>query len=157
MATLRIFVDADACPVKKEIIAAASEYGVETVFVASYAHRLNESGEGVTLVQVDPSDQSADMYIANRIRSGDVLVTGDYGLAALALAKGAQALSNSGLWYTSDNIDHMLDRRHAHMKLRRRGKYGKGPKPFTDKDRNDFLQSLTKLLGRCRRMGTDSE
>lgn len=141
----KIVVDADACPVKAEIIKAAGQYGVQVLMVASFDHRLSE-GEGVTVVQVDRSNQSADLYIANHIRAGDVLVTQDFGLAAIGLGKRAIALSNRGQTYTDRTIDFLLEKRHESAKQRRNGKHSKGPKPFTQEDRNSFLQTLTKVL-----------
>lgn len=141
----KIIVDADACPVKPEIIKAAAPFAVDVIMVASFDHRLAPM-DGVQIVQVDRSDQSADLYIANRIAAGDILVTQDFGLAALALGKKAIALSNRGQQYTDRTIDFLLDRRHEQAKQRRGGKHSKGPKPFTDEDRNYFLQTLTKVL-----------
>ncbi|MGG1516766.1 YaiI/YqxD family protein [Paenibacillus oryzisoli] len=140
-----IVVDADACPVKAEIEQAAKPFGTQVVLVASFDHKMNES-PGVKVVQVDRSDQSVDLYIANHIRSGDILVTQDFGLAALGLAKGAICLTNRGQEYTDSSIDYLLERRHASAKLRRSGKHTKGPKPFTEEDRKNFLHGLTKLL-----------
>ncbi len=145
--SVKIIVDADACPVKPEIIQAAKAFGIEVCMVASFDHRLNES-DGVRIVQVDRSDQSVDLYIANRIKPGDILVTQDFGLAAIGLAKGAIGLSNRGQTYTERTIDFLLERRHESAKLRRGGKHTKGPKPMTDEDRKFFLHSLTKLLTR---------
>jgi uncharacterized protein YaiI (UPF0178 family) len=145
--TYRILVDADACPVKQEIIRAASQFGVGVTMVASFDHRLQPS-EGVEIVQVDRSDQSVDLYIANRIRPGDVLVTQDFGLAALALGKKAAALSNRGQLYNDLTIDFLLDRRHEQAKQRRGGKHSKGPRAMTEDDRLHFLHSLTKVLAR---------
>ncbi|QWU14979.1 hypothetical protein SAMN04487895_109177 [Paenibacillus sophorae] len=142
---ITIVVDADACPVKKETADTARAYGVPVIMVSSYAHELH-GGEGVTIVHVDNSDQSADLYIANHIKSGDIVLTGDYGLAALALAKGCHALSFRGQTYDETNMDMMLEGRHARAKERRRGRYSKGPKPFTAEDRNTFQHKLTKLL-----------
>ncbi|MCR8631414.1 MULTISPECIES: YaiI/YqxD family protein [Paenibacillus] len=141
----KIMVDADACPVKPEIVKAAAQFKVEVMMVASYDHRLAPM-EGVQIIQVDRSDQSADLYIANRIAPGDVLITQDFGLAALALGKKAIALSNRGQNYNDRTIDFLLDRRHEQAKQRRGGKHSKGPKPFTDEDRQFFLQTLTKVL-----------
>lgn len=143
----KIIVDADACPVKSEIVKAAAPFKVEVIMVASFDHRLPEM-EGVQTVQVDRSDQSVDLYIVNRIAAGDVLITQDFGLAALALGKKAIALSNRGQEYTNRTIDFLLDRRHEQAKQRRGGKHTKGPKPFTDEDRHFFQQSLTKVLRR---------
>jgi uncharacterized protein YaiI (UPF0178 family) len=141
----KIIVDADACPVKPEIVKAAAQFNAEVVMVASFDHRLAPL-EGVQIVQVDRSDQSVDLYIANRIAPGDVLITQDFGLAALALGKKAVALSNRGQRYNDLTIDFLLDRRHEQAKQRRGGKHSKGPKPFTDADRELFLQTLTKVL-----------
>jgi uncharacterized protein YaiI (UPF0178 family) len=149
----KIVVDADACPVKAEIIKAAGQYGVQVLMVASFDHRLSE-GEGVTVVQVDRSDQSADLYIANHIRAGDVLVTQDFGLAAIGLGKRAIALSNRGQTYTDRTIDFLLEKRHESAKQRRNGKHSKGPKPFTQEDRNSFLQTLTKVLAHLQDYGS---
>lgn len=150
---VKIIVDADACPVKNEIADAAIRFGVPVVMVASYDHRL-EAREGVAIVQVDRSDQSVDLYIANRIAAGDILVTQDFGLATIGLAKRAIALSNRGQTYTDRTIDFLLENRHESAKQRRGGKYGKGPKPFTEQDRQSFLQTLTKLLTRLQENGT---
>lgn len=115
--------------------------------VASFDHRLSEI-EGVRIVQVDRSDQSVDLYIANHIKAKDVLVTQDFGLAAIGLAKGAIGLSNRGQTYTDGMIDFLLERRHESAKQRRNGKHSKGPKPFTEEDRKKFLHCLTKVLSR---------
>lgn len=142
---VKIIVDADACPVKSEIVGTAGRFGVPVVMVASYDHRL-EPHEGVTVVQVDRSDQSVDLYIANRIEAGDILITQDFGLATIGLAKRAVVLSNRGQRYTDRTIDFLLENRHERAKQRRGGKYGKGPRPFTEEDRRTFLQTLTKVL-----------
>lgn len=143
--SFQIIVDADACPVKSEIIQAAREYQVPITMVASYDHRLRPA-EGVQVVQVDRSDQSVDLYIANRIKPGDILITQDFGLAALALGKRALVLSNRGRWLHDGTIDFLLERRNEQARLRRGGKHSKGPKPLTEEDRRFFLQSLTKVL-----------
>lgn len=145
MKPLAILVDADACPVKPEIIKAARQFQADVLMVASLDHRLTEE-PGVTVLQVDRSDQSADLYIANHLAPGNILVTQDFGLATIGLAKRAYVLSNRGQEYTNENIDFLLETRHEHAKQRRNGHYGKGPKPFTAEDRERFLHSLTKLL-----------
>ncbi|WP_226001291.1 YaiI/YqxD family protein [Paenibacillus sp. BJ-4] len=142
---IRIVVDGDACPVKSEIAETASRFHVQVIMVSSYDH-LIQGSEGVTVVKVDRSDQSADLYIANHIRRGDIVTTNDYGLAALALAKGCEVMSFRGAMYRNDSIDFMLDRRHTSAKERKKGRYGKGPKPFTLEDREVFQHKLTKLL-----------
>lgn len=141
----RIVVDGDSCPVKTEIAETAGLFGVKVLMVSSYDHVLRES-EGVEVVQVDRSQQSADLYIANHIASGDIVVTQDYGLAALALAKSCKTMSPRGDIYHPGNIDYLLERRHHQAKARRGGRHSKGPKPFTDEDRTRFTEVLLKLL-----------
>jgi len=149
---IKIVVDADACPVKDEIVGIGRSFGAEVVMAASYAHRLIRM-EGVTVVQVDDSDQSVDLYIANCIAKDNVLVTQDFGLAAIGLAKGAIVLSHRGEEYTDETIGYLLERRHRMAKLRRGGHRGKGPKPFTVEDRTAFQQTLTKVLTRLQENG----
>jgi len=141
----RIVVDGDSCPVKAEIAETARRFGIKVLMVSSYDHVLRES-EGVEVVQVDRSQQSADLYIANHIASGDIVVTQDYGLAALALAKSCKTMSPRGDIYHPGNIDYLLERRHYQAKARRGGRHSKGPKPFTDEDRTHFTEVLLKLL-----------
>ncbi|PZE22688.1 YaiI/YqxD family protein [Paenibacillus xerothermodurans] len=143
----KIIVDADACPVKQEIALAARQFDVDVIMVASFDHRLTPM-ERVQMIQVDSSDQSVDLYIVNHIAPGDVLITQDFGLAALALGKRAIAISNRGEQYTDGTIDFLLARRHDQARQRRAGKHTKGPRAFTDEDRLAFLQSLTKVLRR---------
>lgn len=141
----KIVVDADACPVKEQISEAAVRFGVPVWMVSSYDHCLPEL-PGVTNVQVDAGNQSVDLYIANRLHAGDVLVTGDYGLAVIGLAKRCTVLSPRGTSFTNANIDRLLAERHASAKMRRAGGRTKGPKRFTAEDRDSFLQALTKVL-----------
>lgn len=140
-----IVVDADACPVKQEIAAAAKERDIRVLMVASYDHRL-EAQPGVDVVQVDRSNQSADLYIVNHIKPGDVVVTQDFGLACMAIGRGAVVLSPRGEQYTNDNIDYLMERRHELAKRRRSGGRSKGPKAMSDADRERFQQKLTKVL-----------
>lgn len=142
---IRIVVDGDSCPVKSEIIEAARQFDVRVMMVSSYDHDLKQQ-EGVITVQVDRGQDSADLYIANHIFKHDIVVTQDYGLAALCIAKPCSVMSPRGELFDSGNIDYLLERRHQNAKARRRGRYSKGPKPFTDEDRIHFKNALTKLL-----------
>lgn len=143
--SITIVVDGDACPVKKEIAETALAFRVPVLLVSSYDH-LQQPEAGVTTIQVDRSDQSADLYIANHISRGDIVVTQDYGLAALALAKSCHVISFRGRIFYNSNIDFMLDSRHHQAKARKQGRYGKGPKKLLDEDRRLFQHNLTKLL-----------
>ncbi|WP_090573691.1 YaiI/YqxD family protein [Paenibacillus sp. OV219] len=140
-----IVVDADACPVKREIVETARSFAIPVLMVASHDHRLQQEA-GVAIMQVDRSDQSVDLYIANHIARGDIVVTQDFGLATIVLAKGAIALSPRGQEYDDSNIDYLMERRHELAKARRGGMRTKGPKAMSSEDRTRFQQKLTKVL-----------
>ncbi|MGO4376215.1 DUF188 domain-containing protein, partial [Paenibacillus sp. MCAF20] len=126
-----VVVDADACPVKQEIAEATKSFPVRVLMVASYDHRL-EAQPGIEVVQVDRSDQSVDLYIVNHITTGDIVITQDFGLACIAIGRGAIVLSPRGEQYTNDNIDYLMERRHELAKRRRSGGKTKGPKAMND-------------------------
>jgi len=142
---MRIFVDADACPVKDEIIEVAREFALEVIMVNSVSH-YGSFIEGAEYVIVDNIPQAADMAIINRVKAGDIVITQDYGLASLVLKKGASALHHTGKRYTGENIDHLLFKRHLAQKIRRGGGKLEGPKAFTKKDKENFKQALRKLV-----------
>ncbi|MCC3372811.1 DUF188 domain-containing protein [Cohnella sp. REN36] len=141
----RVVVDGDACPVKAEVARAVQACGATALMVSSHAHVLVPE-DRVQVVTVDASDQAADLYIANVLTKRDILVTGDYGLAALGLARGAAVLTPRGKAIGEADIDGLLAQRHFSAKQRRGGARTRGPKPFTDEDRARFQQKLTYLL-----------
>lgn len=141
----RVVVDGDACPVKAEIARTVRSCGATALMVSSYDHRL-QAEPGVEVVSVDAGDQSTDLYVANALKPSDILVTGDYGLAALGLARGAAVLTPRGREITESGIDELLAQRHFSARQRRGGARTKGPPPFTEEDRTRFQQKLTFLL-----------
>lgn len=142
---MKIFVDADSCPVKQEILTLAKEYNSDVVFVASIRHMMNETMEG-TWKYVDPDAEAADLYIFNHLQKGDVLVTQDIGLAGLALSKQVHVLSPRGYIFEEDKMADELHFRHLAAKARRSGVYSKGPKAFTDADESRFIVNMKKIL-----------
>lgn len=141
----RVVVDGDACPVKAEIARTVRGCGATALLVSSHAHVLVPE-PSVTVVTVDASDQSADLYIANVLTRSDILVTGDYGLAALGLARGSAVITPRGKEIREADIEGLLEQRHFSARQRRGGIRTKGPKAFTDEDRARFQQKLTTLL-----------
>lgn len=118
---MKIFVDADGCPVVNMAIDIAKEFSLEIIIVKNHAHNISD--DYGKIVSVDISKDSADFYIVNNIEKEDIVITQDYGLAAMCLAKCAIPISENGLIYTNDNIDGMLNRRHIHRELRQHGKF----------------------------------
>ncbi|MFS0612660.1 DUF188 domain-containing protein [Lederbergia ruris] len=146
MESKRIFVDADACPVKTEIKKAADQYGWHVCFVASYDHKPTDLNDREDWVFVDPGRDSADLYILNHIHPNNLLITQDIGLASLAIVRNVHVISPRGKTFKEDSIQTALDFRYLSALERKKGNYGKGPKMFTDDDRNRFIKTLCELL-----------
>ncbi len=142
-----MYVDADSCPVKEEIIRLCQKYKVEMIFVSSYAHKMTLPSS-VKQVSVDTDKEAVDLYILNHIQHNDICVTQDHALASLLLPKGAEILSPRGKEYKEENIQQMLDMRYLSQKQRRMGERTKGPKAFTNEDRQQFSMQLEKILAK---------
>lgn len=142
---MKIFVDADACPVKDIIIDVAKSFAVQVVMVNSLSH-YGAFTDGVEYIVVDNIPEAADLAIVNRISKGDLVVTQDYGLASLVLGKGSFAIHHTGKKYTSENIDQLLFKRHLSAKIRRSGGKTTGPKAFTKTDKENFRNALWRLV-----------
>lgn len=141
---MRILVDADGCPVVGLTIKVAKEYGLDIIIVKNYAHEIHDSY--ATIITVDISNDSADFYIVNKVEKGDIVVTQDYGLAAMAISKGAICINQNGLIISSQNIDGLLNRRHLNQELRRERKhYSKFKKRNALAD-VQFEKNLRKLI-----------
>jgi uncharacterized protein YaiI (UPF0178 family) len=151
-AAIEIFVDADACPVKDEIYAVGSRYGLRIVLVAN--SRIAVPPEtGVELVVVGKGADVADDWIAENICEGDIAITADIPLAARCLERGASVLGPNGREFTEDSIGGALATRALNSELREMGVLSGGPRPIQPKDRSRFLSKLDQLiqLGRRRR------
>lgn len=130
---MKIFVDGDGCPVVNLTIEIAKSFGIDIVVVKNYCHEIND--EYATIITVDKFQDSADYYIANNASKGDIVVTQDYGLAAMALAKNAMCITQNGLIITSDNINQLLEQRHFNREMRRKhNKYTKFKKRTHESD-----------------------
>lgn len=144
---MKIYVDADACPVKESIVKIAKAEKVSVVFVKSFAHFSNdEAMEGVETIYVDTGNDAADYKIIQLATKGDIIVTQDYGLASLGIAKGCQVIHHKGFLYTNDNINQLLETRYRSAMERKGGVRTKGPKAFTEEDRKKFEVLLQQLL-----------
>lgn len=139
-----LWVDADGCPVVGESVRIGNEFGWQMVLICDNAHQME--WEGAQTVYVDPGADSADFTLVNRMERGDVVVTQDYGLAAMCLARGGRPIDADGRWYTAENIEALLLSRHLAKKTRRAGGRVSGPpKRKTEQDKR-FAASLTRLL-----------
>ena len=138
---IRILVDADACPVKDEIVRVAERHGLAAIFVSNAWMRLPAS-HLVERRVVDEGPDAADDWIADEIVAADICVTQDIPLADRCLKKGARALTPPGRPFTADNIGMALAMRDLKVHLRESGDIRDGPPAFARGDRSRFLQAL---------------
>lgn len=145
---MKIYVDADACPVKNIVVSEATKAGITVTLVTSFPHYSSEVyPAGVETIYVDTGADAADYRIMALAENGDLIVTQDYGLASLGLAKGCTVLHHKGFLYTNDNIDQLLQSRYLSAMERKSGKRTKGPKAFTNEDREKFRLIFRKIIG----------
>ncbi len=146
----RIWVDADACPVKDEVYVVSTRYGIPVSLVAN--SRISAPADfGVEVVRVDGAPDAADDWIAERAGRGDVVVTADIPLAARCLENGAAVLGTNGRPFTEDSIGGALATRDLKAQLREAGIASPGPRPITAKDRSRFLSKLDECVQRAAR------
>ena len=141
---MRLIIDADGCPVVRIAVDCAKRHGVEAVIVCDSAHFFDIDGAN-TITVVKGAD-SADFRIVNMLSPGDVVVTQDYGLAAMALARRARVINQNGMIYHDGNIDSLLLARHTARKIRSSGGRLKGPPKRTREQDDAFLSALDKCL-----------
>ncbi len=143
---MKIIVDADACPVVDHTIAVAKLYEIKVLLVKSYSHfSLVEYPDHVEVSYVDPGHDAADYKIVGLSSANDIIVTQDYGLAALALERGCQVIHHVGFIYSKDKIDQMLEDRHFSAQARKAGLRTKGPKKLKAEQKEHFAKNLRKL------------
>lgn len=143
----RILIDADGCPVVDLTVRIARENGVACLIVCDTSHSFHKPG--ATTLIVSKGVDSVDFALVNRIAHGDIVVTQDYGLAAMCLSKGARVLRQDGLEYTADNMNALLMARHTAKKLRRAGGRLHGSAKRTKDEDRKFAQTLTCVLAGC--------
>lgn len=143
---MHIWVDADACPVVTLVEQAAKRHGIPVTLLCDTNHVL--CSEYSEVVVIGAGADAVDFALVNRCGAGDLVVTQDYGVAAMALGKGAYGIHQSGKWYMEENIGGLLMDRHLAQKARRAtGKHHlKGPKKRTAEDNAAFADSLERLL-----------
>ncbi len=142
---MRIYVDADACPVTRIAEGIAREHGIPVTLLCDTNHVLTSETSEVKVIGAGAD--AVDIALINLCRRGDIVITQDYGVAALALGKGARAIHPSGKWFTDENIDGLLMDRHLAKKARRSGKHHlKGPARRTAEDDQRFAESFDQMI-----------
>lgn len=143
---MKVLIDADACPVVNITVALCRQYNKECLLLCDTAHEMHR--EGAKTLVFDKGSESVDFALVNRVDAGDVVVTQDYGLASMCLAKGARVLHQDGWEYTPYNIDALLFQRHTAKEYRAAGGRTKGPAKRKNAQDQVFSEALQQLLSK---------
>ena len=145
---LKIIVDADACPktVLQICMETGNKHDLPVWTVASFNHNIDSAHH----VVVGNESQEADLKVLNLAKKNDIVVTQDWGLAAMVLGKGARCISPGGKEYGAKNIDFLLEERELKAKYRRSGGRTKGPKKRTGENDRRFAATLERII--CRQL-----
>jgi len=144
---MKIIIDADGCPVVDLTIKVAKKFNIPVILMCDTAHQLER--EGAETIVISQGADAVDFALVNRVNKGDLVVTQDYGLAAMVLSKQANVINQNGLRYTNENIDQLLFTRYVSKKVRNAGGRVKGPKKRQKDDNLKFEMSLEAL---CREL-----
>lgn len=147
MVDTRIIIDGDSCPVIKNVEKISKKFKIKAILFCSYCHVPNEKYSMEYRI-VDSEPQAADMAIINFINEKDIVVTQDYGLAAIVLAKGAGAISPSGNIYINEKMDILLYNRHLSSEIRKMKGRVKGPRKRKESDNCKFENNLINMIER---------
>ena len=142
---MKVLIDADACPVVDIAVRLCREFNKECVLFCDTAHELHR--EGAQTLVFDKGADSVDYALVNRVQPGDLVITQDYGLASMCLAKEARVLHQDGWEYTSYNIEALLFQRHASREYRAAGGRIKGPAKRKQAQNDTFAAALRVILG----------
>ena len=141
---MRILIDADGCPVVDIAVRIARDHKIECLILCDTSHVFEK--EGITTLTFSKGADSVDFALVNLVKPGDIVITQDYGLAAMCLARIAIPISQNGMVYTADNIDALLLARHTARKIRNAGGRLKGPAKRAENQNRTFEDKLIKLL-----------
>lgn len=146
---IRVLVDADACPVVRIVEEIAEKYRVPVILLCDTNHILYSDYSEVRTIGAGAD--AVDFALVNLCTREDIVVTQDYGVAAMALGRGAKGIHQSGMLYTEDNIDRLLMERHLAKKARmsKAKHHLKGPKKRTSEDDERFAEAFERLLKEC--------
>ena len=143
---MKIYIDADGCPVVKNTLKIAEKFHIPCVIICDTAHRIEH--ENAEMIVVDKGADSVDFRLVNLIQKGDIAITQDYGLAAMCLSKRAVVLNQDGKEYTNENISGLLEFRDVSKKIRQSGVRLKGMPKRTKEQDIAFERTLENILKR---------
>ena len=141
---MKILIDADGCPVVKQATQIAKENNIEVVIFCDTSHIINS--DYAQIITVSKGTDSVDFALVNEVQSGDIVVTQDYGLAAMVLSRGGKAITQNGMIISDSNLGLLLTSRYESKKARMSGAHLKGPKKRTIQNDEAFIKSFKSLL-----------
>lgn len=141
---MKVFIDADGCPVVNETVSLCREFKKECIIICDTSHCIEK--DGAQTVVVEKGSDSADFKLVNLLSKGDVAITQDYALAAMGLSRKARIINQNGLEYTDKNIDSLLMSRFIAKKVRNAGGRLKGPSKRTKEQTESFIKKLRQIL-----------
>lgn len=141
---MKVLIDADACPVVDIAVTLCRQQKTQCLLLCDTAHEMHR--EGAETLVFDKGADSVDYALVNRVESGDIVITQDYGLASMCLARAARVLHQDGWEYTPYNIDALLFQRHASREYRAAGGRTKGPAKRKNSQNQAFEDALWRLL-----------
>ena len=141
---MKVLIDADACPVVDIAVSICKEFHTECILLCDTAHTMHRDGASTLIF--DKGADSVDFALVNRVCTGDLVITQDYGLASMCLAKRARVMHQDGWLYTEYNISGLLEQRHAARRFRAAGGRTKGPSKWTQAQNDGFAKAFRDLL-----------
>lgn len=141
---MKILIDADGCPVVKQATQIAKENNIEVVIFCDTSHIINS--DYAQIITVSKGADSVDFTLVNEVKSDDIVVTQDYGLAAMVLSKGGKAITQNGMIISDSNLGLLLTSRYESKKARMSGAHLKGPKKRTAQNDEEFIKSFKSML-----------
>lgn len=159
MTPITLYIDADACPVKQEVYRVAERHAFKGTAIKVYVVSNSpiavprDTGDLIERVVVGAGMDEADNWIAERAHAGDIVITADVPLASRCVKSGADVIAPNGKVFSEDSIGMTLATRNLMDSLRSSGEITSGPKPFSPRDRSDFLSALDRAIVRLTRAG----
>jgi len=141
---MTILIDADGCPIVDITVKIATEHKIDCVILCDTSHVFEKAG--AKTITVSKGNDSVDFALVNMVLAGDIVITQDYGLAAMCLAMRAVPISQNGMVFSNDNIDALLNERHMAKKIRMAGGRLKGNSKRTPEQNIEFERKLRELL-----------
>lgn len=144
---MKILIDGDGCPVIDSTIKIGNKFNIDVIIMCDTSHAFDKPGAKIMVFS--KGADSVDFALINTVQKEDIVITQDYGLAAMAINKASYVINQNGLIYTNDNIDRLLYNRHISKKIRNSGGKIKGPKKRSHEDDINFEKTLIDI---CRKL-----